>query len=87
MSNIKLNEHLLTLAKPVTYLDIEINETLCGTTKLVFLQKYSPELTEFFLNLDLTFQQKLRLQFSTTFFSRTFNMVQQFGAILLKKIL
>ena len=55
------------------------------TTKLKFLQKNSAELMEFFLNLDITFQQKLWHQYTTAFFSRTFCMGQQFGAIDLKK--
>ena len=58
LSNIKLNGQLLTLSKPVTYLGIEI-ELYLGTTKLRFLQKASAELTEFSLNLDITFQRKL----------------------------
>ena len=58
LSNIKLNGQLLTLSKPVTYLGIEI-ELYLGTTKLRFLQKTSAELTEFSLNLDITFQRKL----------------------------
>ena len=58
LSNIKLNGQLLTLSKSVTYLGIEI-ELYLGTTKLRFLQKTSAELTEFSLNLDITFQRKL----------------------------
>ena len=61
LSNIKLNGHLLTLAKSFKYLGIEIDETLSylGTTKSRFLQKNSADLTEFFLNLDIIFQRKL----------------------------
>ena len=50
------------------------------------MQKNSAELTEFFPNLDNTFQRKLWLQFTTVFFGRTFYMVQQFDAIHLKKM-
>ena len=61
LSNIKLNGHLLTLAKSFKYLGIEIDETLSylGTTKSRFLQKNSADLTEFFLSLDIIFQRKL----------------------------
>ena len=61
LSNIKLNGHLLTLAKSFKYLGIEIDETLSylGTTKSRFLQKISADLTEFFLSLDIIFQRKL----------------------------
>ena len=57
LSNIKVNGHLLTLAKSVTYLGIEICETLSWNNQ--FLQKDLAELTEFSLNLDITFQRKL----------------------------
>ena len=61
LSNIKLNGHLLTLAKSFKYLGIEIDKTLSylGTTKSRFLQKNSADLTEFFLSLDIIFQRKL----------------------------
>ena len=40
----------------------------------------------FFLNLDITFERKLWPQYTTAFFSHTFYMVQQIGAIHLTKI-
>ena len=87
LSNIKLNGHLLTLAKSVTYLGaLRLMKLYVGTTKLRFLQKNSAELTESSLNLDITFQQNFGFQYTTTFFSCTFYVVQQFGAIHLNKI-
>ena len=58
-SNIKLNENLLTLAKSVTYLSIEIDENLSWNKQIEVLAKNSAELTELFLNLDIIFQMKL----------------------------
>ena len=52
-SGIKLKEHLLTLAKSVTYLGIEIDKTLSWNNQIEVLAKNSAELTEFFLNLDI----------------------------------
>ena len=58
-SNIKLNENLLTLAKSVTYLSIEIDENLSWNKQIKVLTKNLAELTELFLNLDIIFQMKL----------------------------
>ena len=66
-------------------LALGLMELCLRTTKLKLLQKNSAELTEFFLNLDTTFQWKFWLQYTTACFSCTFYMVQQFGAIHFKK--
>ena len=58
LSNIKLNGHLQTLAKSVTYLRTDIDETLSWNNQIEVLAKNFAELTEFSLNLDITFQSK-----------------------------
>ena len=53
LSNIKLNEHLLTSANSVTYLGIQIDETSSWNNQTkVLAKKNSAELTEFFLNFN-----------------------------------
>ena len=43
LSNIKLNEHLLALSKSVTYLGVEIEETLSWNNQIEVLAKKSQQ--------------------------------------------
>ena len=52
-------------------LALRLTKLYLGTTKLRFLHKNLAELTEFSLNLDITFQWKLWFQCTTVFFSRS----------------
>ena len=67
LSNIKFNEYLVTLAKSVTYLGVEIDETLSLSNKTEIHAKKKKK-TEFFPNLDIKFQQKIWLQFTADVF-------------------
>ena len=69
LSNIKFNEYLVTLAKSVTYLGVEIDETLSLSNKTeIHAKKKKKKKTEFFPNLDIKFQQKIWLQFTADVF-------------------
>ena len=68
LSNIKFNEYLVTLAKSVTYLGVEIDETLSLSNKTEINAKKKKKKTEFFPNLDIKFQQKIWLQFTADVF-------------------
>ena len=68
LSNIKFNEYLVTLAKSVTYLGVEIDETLSLSNKTEIHAKKTKKKTEFFPNLDIKFQQKIWLQFTADVF-------------------
>ena len=68
LSNIKFNEYLVTLAKSVTYLGVEIDETLSLSNKTEIHAKKKKKKKEFFPNLDIKFQQKIWLQFTADVF-------------------
>ena len=68
LSNIKFNEYLVTLAKSVTYLGVEIDETLSLSNKTEIHAQKKTKKTEFFPNLDIKFQQKIWLQFTADVF-------------------
>ena len=68
LSNIKFNEYLVTLAKSVTYLGVEIDETLSLSNKTEIHAKKKKKKTEFCPNLDIKFQQKIWLQFTADVF-------------------
>ena len=68
LSNIKFNEYLVTLAKSVTYLGVEIDETLSLSNKTEIHAKKKKKKTEFFPNLDIKFKQKIWLQFTADVF-------------------
>ena len=87
MSNIKLNGHLLTPVKSVTYLGIETDETLSWNNQIEALAKKLSRTNGILSKLIYYIPTETLTQYTTAFFSRTFCMVQQFGATHLKKIL
>ena len=87
LSNIKLNEYLLTLAKSVAYLGIEIDETLFWNNQIKVVAKKLSKTNGTLLKLRYTFQRKIWHKFTAAFSSRTFYTVQPFDVLYLKKIL
>ena len=72
LSNIKLNEYLLTLAKSVAYLGIEIDETLFWNNQIKVVAKKLSKTNGTLLKLRYTFQRKIWHKFTAAFSSRTF---------------